>query len=263
MAEKEPKTSKDANPKPADGKVAPPKLKPVPNNPDEASTFVFKIKKATDQFAQTIHSYEPYKIQDVHSDYVLRYYELLVQVEDYFVDTSTEAVLELVDDTTCKCMRMETEREWENQVLCKDPQVSSGTIPQPHTIMNKLEALPDFKKFEGGEQFAIVELFRNLQKAHNASTETASHLAFLARTLKPDQFSIILKHSICPLIQLEIPARLCNLGELKFAKKDLSPDEAFEQHAVKIILPCPTTPTWKKLNRSTQPDVWPQLYITH
>ena len=47
-----------------------------------------------------------------------------------------------------------------NQALCKDPQVSSHTIPQPHTIMNKLEALPDFKKFEG-EQFMIAELFRN------------------------------------------------------------------------------------------------------
>ena len=73
--------------------------------------------------------------------------------------------------------------------------------------MNKLEALPDFKKFEGGEQFAIAELFRNLQKAHNAFTETDSHLAFLARTLKSDQFSIILKHSIHPLVQLEMPVQ--------------------------------------------------------
>ena len=61
MAEKEPKTPKDANPKPVDVKVAPPKLKPGPNNRHEASAFVSKIKKATDQFAQTIHSYEPYK----------------------------------------------------------------------------------------------------------------------------------------------------------------------------------------------------------
>ena len=218
MAEKEPKTPKDANPKPPHVKDAPPKLKPGPNNPDKASTFVFELKKATDQFAQIIHSYEPNKIEDAYSDYVLRYYELLVQVEDYFVDASTEAVLELIVNTTYKCMRMETEREWENQVLCKDPQVSSDTIPQPHTIMNKLEALPKFKKFEGDEQFAITELFRNLQKVHNASTETASHLAFLARTLKSDQFSVIFKHSICPLVQLDIPACLSNPGELKFAR---------------------------------------------
>ena len=111
--------------------------------------------------------------------------------------------------------------------------------------MNKLEALPDFKKFEGGKQFAIAELFRNLQKVHNTSTETTSHLAFLVRTLNPDQFSIILKHSIHPLIQLEIPAHLCNLGELKFAKKDA--EEAFEQCAVNMILPCPYHPNLKKV----------------
>ena len=113
--------------------------------------------------------------------------------------------------------------------------------------MNKLKALPNFKKFEGGEQFATAELFRNFQKVHNASTKTASHLAFLARTLKHDQFSIILKHSIHPLIQLEIPACLCNPGELKFAKKDLSTEEAFDQHAVNIILPCPYHPNLEKV----------------
>ena len=125
--------------------------------------------------------------------------------------------------------------------------MSSNTIPQPHTIMNKLEALPNFKKFEGGEQFTIAELFRNFQKVHNASTETASHLAFLARTLKPDQFSIILKHSIHPLIQLEIPACLCNPGVLKFAKKDLSPEEAFEQCAVNTVLPHSYHPNLEKV----------------
>ena len=114
--------------------------------------------------------------------------------------------------------------------------------------MSKLE-VPDFKKFEGGEQFAIAELFRNLQKVQNASVETASHLAFLTRTLKPDQFSIILKLSIHPLIQLEIPSCLCNPGELKFARKDLSQEEAFEQHAVNIIFPHPYHPNLEKVKQ--------------
>ena len=100
MAEKEPNT-KDAKPKLPDVKDAPLKLKPGLDNPEEASEFVSKIKKATDRFAQVIHSFEPYKIWDAHSDYVLRYYELLVQVEDSFSDASTETVLELIDDMAC------------------------------------------------------------------------------------------------------------------------------------------------------------------
>ena len=77
MTNKEPNT-KDAKPKLPDVKDAQRKLNPGTNNPEEASEFLSKIKKATDQFAQIIHSYEPYKIQDMYSDYVLRYYELLV-----------------------------------------------------------------------------------------------------------------------------------------------------------------------------------------
>ena len=78
------------------------KKKPGPNNPEAASEFMIEINKAADKFTEIIHSYEPYKIQDAYSDFVLRYYKLLVQVEDYFIDASMEAVLELVDDTTCK-----------------------------------------------------------------------------------------------------------------------------------------------------------------
>ena len=82
---------------------------------------------------------------------------------------------------------------------------------------------------------------------HYASTETASHLAFLSRTLKPYQFSIFLKHSIHSLIQLEIPPHLCNPGDLKFAKSDLSPEEAFEQHTVNTVLPCLYHPSLEKV----------------
>ena len=109
-----------------------------------------EVNKVADKFAEIIHSYEPYKIQDTYSDFVLRYYELLVQVEDYFIDASMEEVLELVNDTTCKVMRMETERECQNQALCKDPGVSSDSIPLAHTIMNRFKKLLNFKKFERG-----------------------------------------------------------------------------------------------------------------
>ena len=139
-------------------------------------------------------------------------------------------------------MRMETEREHQDQAPCKDPQVSSDNIPLAHTIMYRLEKLRNFKKFEGGEEFAIAELFLCLQRAHNTSAETASHLAFLARTLAPDQFTFILKHSVHPLVQLQIPPCLCSPGELKFAKNDLSPEKAFEQQAVNCILPHPHHP---------------------
>ena len=56
-----------------------------------------------------------------------------------------------------------------------------------------------------------------------------------------------MKHSIHPLIQLQIPPCLCNPGELKFAKSDLSPEETFEQHAVNTVLPHPYHPSLEKV----------------
>ena len=192
-----------------------------------------QLNEAVDKFTETIHQYKPYSIQDAYSDFVGRYYELLSKIEDYFVDASPTAVLGLVDDTMYKIMCAEMEHEKKEQELCKDPRVSTDNIMQPHKVMNRLETMPNFKKFEGGEQFAISELFRHPQCTHNASSEMASHLAFLARTLQPTQFEYILKHSIRPLVQLH----LCNPGELHFAKSDLSSKEALKQRAVNTILP--------------------------
>ena len=60
--------------------------------------------------------------------------------------------------------------------------------------------------------------------------------------LDDDQFSYLLKHSMRPLVQLQIPPWLCHPGKLCFAKSDLSTDELYEQKAINIILPRPHHP---------------------
>ena len=133
----------------------------------------------------TVHQYEPYSIQNAYSDFIERYYDLLREVENYYKDASISNVLELIDDTTCKILHVETEKERTDQQLCKDPRISTDNIMQVDHVLNHLEALPGFRKFEGGEQSAISELFSSLQSVHNASVEVARHLAVLARTLQP------------------------------------------------------------------------------
>ena len=218
------------------------KKKPGPNNPEEAEEFVKQINIAFNKFVETIHSYEPYKIKDAYTDFITRYYDLLCEVEDYFQNASIQGVLDIVDNITCKMLRMETEHDKKDHKLCKDPGVSSDNILPGHQALNKLEALPNFKKFENGEEFAITELFRCLQHAHNTAAETPCHLVFLGHTLSTDQFSFILKHSVHPLIQLHIPPHLCHPRELCFAKVDLTPEEAYEQKAINRVLPHPHNP---------------------
>ena len=112
------------------------KKKPSPSYPEEASQLVDEINKASEQFMQTIHQYEPYSIQDAYSDFMGTYSEKLSHIEDYFKDASIQGVLDLVDDTTCKIMRVDTEHERREQELCKDPRISTHNIMKPHIVMN-------------------------------------------------------------------------------------------------------------------------------
>ena len=137
---------------------------------------------------------------------------------------------------------MEMEHEKQDQKLRPDPRTSLDNILTGHQAMNKLEALPNFRTFKNGEEFAITELFHCLHSVHIAATETAGHLAFLGCTPQVDQFSFILKHSMHPLVQLQIRPRLCHPGELKFTKAELTPEEAYEQKGVNTVLPCPHHP---------------------
>ena len=80
------------------------------------------------KFTDTVHHNKPYSIQNAYSDFIERYYNLLCEVEDYYKDASVSNVLELIDDTTCKILHIETEKERIDQRLCKDPRMNTDNI---------------------------------------------------------------------------------------------------------------------------------------
>ena len=99
------------------------------------------MDKAVQKFTDTVHQYEPYSIQNAYSDFIEKYYE----------DASICDILELINDTACKILCVETEKERTDQQLCKDPRISTDNIMWVDHVLNHLEALPGFKKFEGSE----------------------------------------------------------------------------------------------------------------
>ena len=88
----------------------------------------------------------------------------------------------------------------------------------------------------------MYDLFDSLSTAHAAIANVAGNLATLGRRLYPTQFQFLLKHSVRPLVQLQIPARLCNPADLTFTKASLTDEEMFEQRAVNNMLPRPYHP---------------------
>ena len=77
---------------------------------------------------------------------------------------------------------------------------------------------------------------------HTAIADVAGTLVTLGRTLDLNQFQFLLKHSVRPLVQLQVPAHLCHPNELKFAKEHLTDDELYEQCGVNTVLPRPHHP---------------------
>ena len=97
------------------------KKKPRQNNPEAVEEFVKEINIAINKFTETI-------TEDAYTDFVTRYYDLLCKVEDFFKNASIQGVFDLIDDITCKMLRMETEHNKQDQKLCKDPRISSDNI---------------------------------------------------------------------------------------------------------------------------------------
>ena len=108
--------------------------------------------------------------------------------------------------------------------------------------LTRLAALPNFEKINGDDRLKVCDLFDSLSTAHAAIADVTGNLATLGRRLDPTQFQFLLKHSVQPLVQLQVPARLCNPAGLTFAKTSLTDEEMFEQRAVNNMLPRPHHP---------------------
>ena len=75
----------------------------------------------------------------------------------------------------------------------------------------------------------ITSLFAALQMCHENSTKMAGHLVQLGSTLTPKQYTYIMKHSLCPLVQISLPPHLCSPVDLKFSKLRSTPQETKEE----------------------------------
>ena len=206
------------------------------------AAFVTATTASIDKFVTTIHNYEPYALQSCYETLIDEYYQELIKIEDYFKDTDKNLVLDLVDDKACKIICVETQKDSENRKRCPDPRISIPNLMTGSAALTRLAALPNFKKIDGDDRAKVCNLFNSLSTTHAAIADIAGNLATLGRRLDPTQFQFLLKHSVRPLVQLQVPARLCNPADLTFAKASLTDEEMFEQRAMNDMLPRPYHP---------------------
>ena len=194
----------------------PKKKRPGPRNPDQATKLVIQTTQSVDRFMSKMQ-HESDAIEENYQVLIAEYHHSLCIIKDYFKQADRKLVLELIDDTTCKLLRT-TPKDAADKEKCPDPRVSTKNLMTGHRVLNRLAALPNFKDIKGADREEVCELFDSLQRAHATIADAASSLASLDHRLHPHQFQFLLKHSIHPFIQLQIPAHLCHPGELRFEK---------------------------------------------
>ena len=218
------------------------KKRPGPINPIQVAAFVTATTTSIDKFITTIHNYKLYALESCYETLIDEYYQELIQIEDYFKDTDKDLVLDLVDDKTCKVNHVETQKDSEDRKRCPDPRISTPNLMTGAAALTRLAALQSFEKIDGDDRVKVCDLFNSLSTAHTAIADIAGNLATLGRRLDPTLFQFLLKHSVRPLVQLQVPARLRNPADLTFTKTSLTDEEMFEQTAVNNMLPRPHHP---------------------
>ena len=217
----------------------PNKKKPGPCNPDQVAEFVLETNKSLDHFLEKMHNYEPYAIEEAYNVLIAEYHYALCEIEEYFKNADKSVVLGLTDDKSCKVLRVETAKESENREKFPDPRTSTVIIITGTQALSRSAVMLNLTAIQGDQREVVCELFDSLQTAHTAIADVAATLATLGRTLDLNQFQFLLKHSVHPLVQLQVPAHLCHPSELKFAKEHLTDDELYEQCGVNTVLPRP------------------------
>ena len=105
----------------------PKKKKPGPCNPDQATKFVVETTQSKDRFMNKMHNYEPYTIEEGYQVFIAEYHHVLCGIEDFFKQANRKLVLKLVDDTSCKLLRMTTAKD--AQTLHTPPHPVTNTSP--------------------------------------------------------------------------------------------------------------------------------------
>ena len=88
----------------------------------------------------------------------------------------------------------------------------------------------------------ITSPFATLQMCHENSAKMAGHIVQLGSTLTPKQYTYVMKHSLCPLVQLSLPPHLCSPVDLKFSKLYLTLQGTKEEIGINQCLPRPFHP---------------------
>ena len=163
--------------------------------------------------------------------------ELLHTDDSYYKNAEIQPMLDTIHNKICKFVLQPDNID--EQPL---QQQSPDDILEAEEITDKLAEIEDMEELDERSVKSITGLFATLQMCHENRAKMAGHLVQLGSTLTPKQYTYIMKHSLCPLVQLSLPPCLCSPADLKFSKLHLTPQETKEEISINQCLSRPFHP---------------------
>ena len=147
------------------------------NNPEEAKKFIKSIMTLVEKFMADITSYDRYMKEEAYPEFVWKYVKELKNLDNYIKDTSPSIMLEIIDDKICEYIRKPP----------PDPQAikthtSEENIPTGHHALQELAHEQPSPALDNAGQAAVIQLFVNLQSAHEYSAKVAKAMANLGQS---------------------------------------------------------------------------------
>ena len=234
----------------------PKKKKPGPHNPDQAAEFVVETTQSVDRFMNKMHNYEPYAIEEDYQVLIAEYHHALYGIKDYFKQADRKLILKLVDDTSCKLLRMMTAKDAEDREKCPDPRVSTENLMTGPRALNRLSKT---SKVQTGKRY-VNFLTHSRQPMLPLQMKPAPLLpwvedyihtnsSFCSNTPCAPSSSYKYQPTSATLVSLGSKSNICQM--MNFMNSAVSTP----------YCQGPTIQTWTAFHQNTQPEHWLQLFI--
>ena len=166
-----------------------------------------------------------------------KYTKELQKLDDYFNDTGPQLILDIIDDKMCELIRKP-----EPDPNAIKSRTSEQKLPTGHGALQELAQEQPTPALSDAGQAAVVQIFANLQLAHEYSAKVVKAVAQFGTVATPEQFGFIMRRAVRPLIQLQIPPQLVSPANWNFRKERLTEEEILEEQGVNQMLSWPFHP---------------------
>ena len=141
-------------------------------------------------FIDELQSFDRYKAEAAYKYFVHKYLNELLKTDNaYYKNASIYPVLDTIEDKFCKIM-FEQDKDQIQQAQSPDDTEAADEF------IHKLKKVENFDDLSEDAVKALSGMFAQLQLCHENVAKLARHMVQLTKTLQPEQFMYVMKHSL-------------------------------------------------------------------